>query len=282
MNAQTHAVRVGLGRGWTEWLKSIRSAQDITFYVVVTGVALGYLFLLRGDTVGDSDVPAVVFSLPGVLAGLIVFGAYMGPVFTLATEKEDGTMLRAKALPHGMVGYVTGQAVFQFLGVLPMIVLLLAPALVFLDVALSLAGAAAVAWVVLLGLLAVLPIGLAVGALVPSVRKAGTWGMLPVGALSAISGIFFPLQALWGWVQVVAQVFPMYWMGLGLRSAFLPESAAALELTGSWRTTETVLVLGAWAVVGLVLAPVVLRRMASKQSGSAVEAARHNAMQVVR
>jgi len=282
MNARTHAVRVGLGRGWTEWLKSIRSAQDITFYVVVTGIALGYLFLLRGDTVGDSEVPAVVFSLPGVLAGLIVFGAYMGPVFTLATEKEDGTMLRAKALPHGMVGYVTGQAVFQFLGVLPMIVLLLAPALVFLDVTLSLAGAVAVAWVVLLGLLAVLPIGLAAGALVPSVRKAGTWGMLPVGALSAISGIFFPLQALWGWVQVVAQVFPMYWMGLGLRSAFLPESAAALELTGSWRTTETVLVLGAWAVVGLVLAPVVLRRMASKQSGSAVEAARHNAMQVVR
>jgi ABC-2 type transport system permease protein len=38
-------------------------------------------------------------------------------------------------------------------------------------------------------------------------------------------------------------------------------------------------VLGAWAIVGLLLAPPVLRRMARRESGSAVEERRHQAMQ---
>jgi ABC-2 type transport system permease protein len=106
--------------------------------------------------------------------------------------------------------------------------------------------------------------------------------MLPVLAITAISGIFAPVQMMWGWVQVVAQVFPTYWIGLGMRSAFLPEAAAAAELGGSWRTGQTVLVLSAWAVFGLLVAPRVLRRMARRQSGSQVQAAREAALQWVR
>jgi ABC-2 type transport system permease protein len=100
--------------------------------------------------------------------------------------------------------------------------------------------------------------------------------------LAGISGIFYPIQQLWVWVQVVAQVFPMYWLGLGMRSAFLPEQAAALEIGGSWRSGMTVLVLLAWTVTGAVLTPAVLRRMSRRQSGSQVEAARQTATQWVK
>jgi ABC-2 type transport system permease protein len=121
-----------------------------------------------------------------------------------------------------------------------------------------------------------------IGALVPSTQKVGTWGMLPVMVLAGISGIFYPIQQLWGWVQVVAQVFPMYWLGLGMRSAFLPDEAAALEVGDSWRTLETVAVLGVWAVVGAFLTPVVLRRMSRRSTGSQVQAAKEAAVQWVR
>ena len=83
-------------------------------------------------------------------------------------------------------------------------------------------------------------------------------------------------------MQVVAQIFPTYWIGLGMRSAFLPESAAALEIGGSWRTPQTALVLAAWAVAGMIVTPIVLRRMARRQSGSQMEAARETAAQWVR
>jgi ABC-2 type transport system permease protein len=74
----------------------------------------------------------------------------------------------------------------------------------------------------------------------------------------------------------------MYWVGLGMRSAFLPDSAAAMEVGGSWRTLETVLVLGAWAVVGALVLPALMRRMARRQSGSQVAAAREAATQWIK
>jgi ABC-2 type transport system permease protein len=103
--------------------------------------------------------------------------------------------------------------------------------------------------------------------------------MLPLIGLTAISGIFYPISALPGWVQGVAQVFPIYWLGLGIRSALLPDAAAALEISGSWRHLETAAVLGAWAVAGLLLAPAVLRRMARRESGSTMEARRQQHLQ---
>jgi ABC-2 type transport system permease protein len=48
----------------------------------------------------------------------------------------------------------------------------------------------------------------------------------------------------------------------------------AVEIAGSWRHAETVAVLGAWAVAGLLTAPMVLRRMSRRESGSTL-AVRH-------
>ena len=128
-----------------------------------------------------------------------------------------------------------------------------------------------------------MPIGMVIGALVPSTQKVGTWGMLPVMVLAGISGIFYPIQQLWGWVQVVAQIFPMYWLGLGMRSAFLPDSAAALEIGGSWRTLAD----RRWSSApgrspAPLVTPRVLRRMSRRSTGSQVQAAREAAVQWVR
>lgn len=284
MNVRWHAVVVGVRRGLTEFVQSLRSPQDQGFYLFVGVGVLVYLFVNRNDEVEGTTLLYPAVALPGILGALLVFGAMMGPAFALAMEREDGTLLRAKAVPNGIVGYVSGQAVFHTLSALPLLAVVLVPSVVlFEDVLPGAAGAwLTFAWVAALGLLATLPIGMIIGALVPSTQKVGTWGMLAILVLTGISGIFVPLQALWGWLQVVAQAFPLYWIGLGLRSAFLPDAAAALEIGGTWRTWETVGVLTLWAVVSLALTPVVLRRMARRQSGSAVEAARQAAVQTVR
>jgi ABC-2 type transport system permease protein len=81
-----------------------------------------------------------------------------------------------------------------------------------------------------------------------------------------------------GWLQGVAQVFPLYWLGHGVRAALLPDAAAAAELGGEWRLWEAAGVIGAWAVVGMLVAPAVLRRMARRESGSTVQASRQRIM----
>lgn len=130
----------------------------------------------------------------------------------------------------------------------------------------------------LLGLVATLSIGAVLGSLIPSSRGA-SYVSIPVIALIAISGIFYPITALAGWLQGVAQVFPFYWLGLGMRSALLTDAAARIEIGGSWRHLETIGALGAWAVVGLVVAPIVLHRMARRESGSRVADRRVKALQ---
>jgi ABC-2 type transport system permease protein len=102
---------------------------------------------------------------------------------------------------------------------------------------------------------------------------------LPVIGLIAISGTFYPITSMPQWVQWVAQVFPMYWLGLGMRSALLPASAVTVELGQSWRQLETLGVLVAWALPGVILAPIVLRRMARRESGSGVAIRREKALQ---
>jgi ABC-2 type transport system permease protein len=281
--AVPYAVRLGMRRGWTEFVQSLRSSQDQWFYLFTAFLAVGYLYLRRDTPVDDTGLMLPSVALPSILAGLIAFGLVIGPAYSLAMEKEDGTLLRAKAVPHGLVGYFAGQLVLHSSSLVPQTVAILVPSfLLFDDLMAHRSGWVTVVWVMVLGLLALLPIGMAIGALVPGVQKVGMWGMLPVMALAGISGIFYPVQALWGWVQVVAQVFPMYWLGLGMRSAFLPDSYVGAEIGDSWRTWETVGVLGAWAVIGALVAPTLLRRMSRRQSGSQVAAAREAATQWVK
>lgn len=284
MNKTRHAVRAGLRRGWTEFKLSIKSPQDQGFYLFMAAGVFLFLFLNRNSEVEGTSLLYPTIALPSIFGALITFGLIIGPGYSLSMEREDGTLLRAKAVPHGMVGYVSGQILTHSLGLVPTFLVILVPGLIVFDGLMSrgLAGWLTFLWVVALGLLATIPLGIILGSLVPSVQKMGTWGMLPVMGLAAISGIFFPMQSLWGWVQGLAQVFPMYWLGLGMRSAFLPDAASALEIGGSWRTLETVVVLAAWAVVGMMLAPRVLRRMAQRISGSFVEAAREQALQWIR
>lgn len=280
-DAALHPVRVGVRRGWREFLISLRNPEDLSFYLVWSGGILVYLFLNRAEVVEPTTLTVPQFALAGVLAAMLVFGGVIGPAFALVTEKEDGTLLRAKSAPHGIRGYVTGQVVLQSLGMLPMLGLILIPTAFFVD---RLMHRGAVGWLavvvlLVLGLAATLPLGMVIGALARKPSHVTTWGLLPVFGLGAISGIFVPLQALWGWVQVVAQAFPMYWLGHGLRWAFLPDDARVVELGGQWRLLEGLGVLGLWVVLGLLLAPRVLRRMARRESGSAVEARRHERMQ---
>lgn len=279
-------MKTGLDRGWTEFKLSLKSPQDQGFYLFMAVVILGYLWLNRSGEIEGAGMTmsTAAFSMPSILGALIAFGLVIGPGYSLAMEREDGTLLRSKAVPHGMTGYVTGQIVLHSMSILPMLLVILVPGMFLFDGLMQngASGWATVIWVTLLGLLATLPLGIILGSLVPSVQKMGTWGFFPIMGLTAVSGIFYPIQALWEWVQVVAQVFPIYWLGLGMRSAFLPDAAAALEIGGSWRTVETITVLALWATAGFVLAPRVLRRMARRQSGSQVEAAREAAVQWVR
>ena len=276
-------VRCGLRRGRTEFGNSVRAGQDIAYYVIVSLIILVVLWLNRTETLPGTTVPVALFMLPGLLALQVVFSGAYGLATQLATEREDGTLLRLKSVPGGMTGYVVGQMVRTTLEIGFSMVIVLVPAFFFIPglTANGIAGWMEAIGFLLLGLLAVLPLGFVIGSVFKSPRMVGGWGMLVMVAIIWVSGIFYPLAQMAGWAQVLGQLTPTYWLGLGLRSALLPESAAAVEIDGSWRTLACLGVLLAWAVIGFLVAPPLLRRMARRESGSSVAARREKALQRV-
>jgi len=280
MTQSATALRAGWSRGLIELRQSFTGAALIgqLFWPVVTLVAI---FFLRDRHVGASGFTLGAFVLPSTLGMFIAFGTLL-VIQYLTAEREDGTLLRAKATPNGIVGYFIGKLVTVSGTILAYVMILLIPGL-FIVGGLRIDSVAAwltLAWVLILGFVATQSIGAMLGSLISTPRGAG-YMSFPIMGLIAISGIFYPITSLPHWLQWIAQVFPMYWLGLGMRSALLPASAVSVEIGQSWRHLETLGVLGAWAVLGLVLAPIVLRRMARRESGSSVAARREKALQRV-
>jgi ABC-2 type transport system permease protein len=276
------AFALGVERGLITWRATNLTREGAFNMVFYNAIPLVFLVLSRNSTLPGTDIPVGGKLLPGILALLVVFSV-MSVAYYLSSEREDGTLLRAKAVPRGMSAYVVGLAVVVVLDTLVALLIVLVPGMFIVpDVPVG----DALLWVgllgyVLLGLLACLPLGVLIGSLIQSPRVIGGFGFLITMGLAMVSGLFFPLGSLWGWVQALVQFLPLYWLGLGMRSVFLPAEAAALEIGESWRTLETLGVLGAWAAIGLVLGPVLLRRVARRESGAAMEARRSAALQRV-
>ncbi|GIH02583.1 transport permease protein [Rhizocola hellebori] len=282
MNPAMQAIRSGFRRGRMELRHTFTNGQDVMGYLVPPVILAVVMLFMRGATVPGTGFSLSARTLPGAVGMGIAFVGMAALAGMLVVEREDGTLLRAKAIPHGMTGYLIGKIVLVSGMTLIGIFLQLAPALLVLDgLTLTGPGAATMVWVFVLGMMATMPIGAMLGSLFSNPQNMGLI-MLPLMGLIGISGIFYPITNFPIWLQWIAQTFPVYWLGLGTRSALLPGDMAAVEIGHSWRHLETAAVLGIWAAIGLVLAPFVLRRMARRESGSAVDARRQKAMQRVR
>lgn len=274
MKPMTNSMRLGLARGWIEFRMQVLTYPGLIGALFAPAILLAILWVFRERQ--NDGVSAALLLLPSFLGFQLAQEGLMGAANKLALDREDGTLLRAKALPQGMVAYLVARSVMTVLSALLSLLLVLIPGLFIVPGLAHIDGARFVtlAWVVVLGFLATAPLGAVIGAMVKSPTAAVGLTFLPLMAMVAISGIFYTITALPEWLQGIGQLFPLYWLGLGLRSVFMPEAAAALELGGSWRPLETALVLAAWAGAGLLLAPGFLRRMARRTSGSEMEAGR--------
>ncbi|AOW94149.1 ABC transporter [Rhodococcus sp. WMMA185] len=280
MNPTANAVRTGLSRGWIELRQLFTHGPDLIGQFMTPAIALIVLYLLRNREYDGSDLSISELALPGLIGSIIVFNGLFAITNVLVLDREDGTLLRAKAVPGGMTGYMVGKIVSAAGSVIVQVTVVLAVGMVVIGgVSMDGPGAwATFVWVLLLSLLAALPLGAILGAVLDGPRATFLLTM-PLMGLVAISGIFYPITALPGWLQAIGQAFPMYWSGLGMRSALLPSDAVTVEIGESWRHAEAAAVLGAWAIAGLLVAPVVLRRMARHESGLSMAARRERAMQ---
>ncbi|GAA3381656.1 ABC transporter permease [Cryptosporangium minutisporangium] len=280
MNPTLSAVRAGLIRGRIELRQTLTTPQDLFSHVLPSVIYVAVMFFTRGSTLPGTDFSLGSRTLASLIGMTVAFSGVMTMMMTLAVEREDGTLLRAKAVPGGTVGYLVGKMVMVAAMTLINILIFLVPSVFFLDgLAIgSVSGWLTLLWVLALGLVTMLPLGAIFGAVLTHPRNAGLV-TLPLMGVIALSGVFYPIDGYPGWLQTIGHLFPVYWLALGTRAALLPDSMAAVESAGSWQHLETLGVLSAWAVVTLIAAPIVLRRMARRESGSTVAVRRERALQ---
>jgi ABC-2 type transport system permease protein len=236
------------------------------------------LLFTRGKTVPGTDFALGAMVLPGLLGWSIAYGGLGGPAAGITADREDGTLLRAKATPNGMLGYLVGKIVMFALTTLLGLIAIAIPGIMIVDgLILDARAWLLLALLFVVGMVSTVPLGVALGSLMKSSMQAA---LVPLACtlIMLASGIFYAITVLPTWLQSVAQAFPFYWVGLGARAAMLPAEMVAAEIGGSWRTVEMFAVLGVWAVIGLLLAPILLRRMARRQSGSALAKVRERYM----
>ncbi|MEU2716990.1 ABC transporter permease [Streptomyces sp. NPDC007205] len=261
--------QAGLRRGGIEVRHLLRNRKEFVSYLSNVVVALMVASFIHDDLPGTS-VPAAHLTIAGFAAYLLLQVGLINLPQILVTERDEGTLLRLRATPGGIPAYLVAKSVLIVIMAMGIITVLLGAAALFVDGPLphSPGGWLTLIWVIALGLLAVVPLGAAIGAVLPNAREALAMIMLPVMALLVTSGAMFPIGRLPVVVQDVASVFPLRWMAQGVRSALLPDAARAAEPSGSWQLPTVALVLAGWAVVGFLLAVPLLRRAARRESGS--------------
>jgi ABC-2 type transport system permease protein len=276
------AVRAGLSRGWIETRQNLTETAYVIGHAMTPVAQVAVLLFMRGvtrgKTVPGTDVALVAMVLPSLLGLTIAYGGLSAPALSITADREDGTLLRAKATPNGMLGYFVGKIVmFASTTLLGLLAILIPGSMIVDNLILDGRAWLLLALLFVVGMVSTVPIGLALG----SLMKSSVQALLVPLAYTLImmaSGIFYPITVLPMWLRWVAQAFPVYWLGLGARSAMLPAEMAAAEIGQSWRTVEMFAVLGVWAAIGFLLAPALLRRMARRQSGSAVAKVRERYM----
>ncbi|MEU9027094.1 ABC transporter permease [Streptomyces sp. NPDC048383] len=279
MTNRANSWRAGLQRGGIELRHFLRNGKEMSGQltnVVVAVLVAAYL----SDDVPGTRTPMSHLVLAGFAAYLLFQVGLINLPQILVTEREEGTLLRLRATPGGIPAYLVAKCLLVVVLAVGTLALLLVAGALLADGPLPRGPGdwLTLLWVTALGLLAVVPLGAAIGAVLPNPREALALIMLPTMGLLLTSGTVFPITALPVPVQQVASVFPLKWMAQGLRSALLPDSARTAEPAGSWELPTVALVLTAWAVLGFLLAVPLLRRAARRESGSRLTARHRKAV----
>jgi ABC-2 type transport system permease protein len=247
---------LSLARVRLELLQFFRERDAVVFIFAYPIIMMAIFATVFGQETQGTDAAGVPFAqyfLPGIIATGVMLTSFQSIAIDLAVERDNGGLKRLRGTPLPPTAFFLGKVGLVLVNTVVQTALLLLLSAVVWDVPMpDVAGWVTFAWVLVLGTATGAVCGVAFSS-VPRSGKSASAVVTPVVlVLQFISGVFFAFFALPSWMQTVASVFPLKWMAQGMRSAFLPDEASALEVAGSWEPGRTAAILGAWFVIGLV------------------------------
>lgn len=253
------ALRLGLARTRVELLGFFRE-RDAVIFIFAYPIIILAIFATVFDGEVQAEGPVAVdfaqYFLPGMIATGVLLSSFQNVAVAIAVERDEGGLKRLRGTPLPPSAYFLGKIGAVLVTSLVQVALLLVVAGTVYGVPMPASAGRwfTFAWVLALGTAAGVICGVAFSSLPRSGRSASAVVTPVVLVLQFVSGVFFRFDSLPAWMQDLASLFPLKWMAQGMRSAFLPDAALALEPSGSWQHGATAAVLAAYLVVGLVVA----------------------------
>jgi ABC-2 type transport system permease protein len=221
---------------------------DIAFFVWTVANTLTIVYIAKGIEAagGKIDVERTTTIL---LIGAVIW-AYLGIIFevlteTVAWERWEGTIEYTFMAPVARPIHLAGMGIFAIAYGVVRAVLLFGVVAFFFDLqmpqadfmsALVVLGVASVSFVGIGMMTAVLPL--------ISPEKGVQLGFIAQGVLLVVSGVYYPVDVLPGWMQAVATISPATYALDGIRAAILDGAG----LRAVWHDVWPLIVIGVVAV----------------------------------
>lgn len=257
-----NALRMGVGRIGIELKQFFRDRESAVFNFLLPMILLvifGSVF--GGQELGDSGITFAQYFVAGMIASGILYTSFQNLAISIPMEREDGTLKRLQGTPMPRSAFFIGKIGMVFVAYVAQVTILITVGVIFygLDLPTTSLAIFTFVWVSVLGLIACTLLGIAYS-VVPKQGKGAAALVSPIVlVLQFTSGVFFVFSDLPQWMQTFASLFPLKWLTQAMRSVFLPDTAAAMEVAGSFELGMTAAVLVIWTVIGAVLATVFFR-----------------------
>jgi len=224
--------------------------RQARFFTLVLPLLFLFIFVsvFGNDTVGDSNVKASTYYVPGISALAVIASSFVNLVISITAQREGGILKRRHATPVPAWVLIAGRTLTAMsVSLVVLTVVLLVGRFVY-GVRLPTSTIPGVALTAIVGSATFCVLAYALSTMVKSEDAAQPMTQAVMLPLYFISGVFIPNLNLPAWLRHVAKFFPVQHLAGGLQHAYDP----AVHGTGIVWSDLGVLVL--WAVVGLAVA----------------------------
>jgi ABC-2 type transport system permease protein len=167
-------------------------------------------------------VPADRASVPGIMGLAVLTSSFMGLAMTVVTQRQLGVLKRRRSTPCPAWVLVSSRALAAMLSSVVACAVMTAVAGWGYGFRLAPGGAIAALLAVVAGSLCFAAVAYLVASAVTTPEAAQPLLQLVMLPLQLISGIYFPASQLPGWLQGIAEAFPLVHLTNALQHAWLP------------------------------------------------------------
>ena len=211
---------------------------DVAFFIWTVANTLTIVFIAKGIEAGGGkiDVNEVTTVL---LIGAVVW-AYLGIIFeilteTVAWERWEGTIEYTFMAPLSRPIHLFGMGLFAIAYGIVRAVLLFAVVAMFFSLELSNANFAAALIVLVVASISFIGIGMMTAVLpLISPEKGTQLGFVAQGILLVVSGVYYPVSVLPGWMQALAKISPATYALDGIRDAIINGAGISAMWPNIW------------------------------------------------